>query len=70
MASMAAVNWVLLAEDAAQVGDIVSADAGGMPLYRIVALADGRAWLRDEHCPAIQIVPLGALRWKAAPVRS
>ena len=66
MAAMAAVNWVLLAEDAAKVGDIVSADAGGMPLYHVVALAEGRAWLRDEQHPVVQVLPLERFRWKAA----
>jgi hypothetical protein len=66
MASVAAVNWVLLSEDAAKVGDVVSADAGGMPLYHVVALAEGRAWLRDDRRPAVYDLPLDRFRWKAA----
>ena len=69
MASFGAVDWVLLdrtAEQAVQVGDLVSADAGGMPTYRVIALEDGRAWLRDSQYDRVWILPLAAFHWKAA----
>jgi hypothetical protein len=44
----------------------VSAEAGGLPVYRVLKLEDGRAWLRDEEHNADMISPLGRFRWKAA----
>ena len=64
------VDWILLDTDfpgAVRVGDLVSAEAGGLPTYRVLALKDGRAWLRDEEHSADMISPLGRFRWKAAP---
>ena len=63
---MCAVDWVLLAKDAVTVGDAVSADAGGMPIYRVVALADGQAWLRDEQHASLLEASLERFPWKAA----
>ena len=64
------VDWLFVAGDAAaliQVGDLVSAEAGGLPTYRVLSLEDGRAWLRDEEHSADMISPIGRFRWKAAP---
>ena len=64
------VDWILLddpASGALRVGDLVSAEAGGLPTYRILDLRDGRAWLRDEAHNADLISPVGRFRWKAAP---
>ena len=70
MASLGAVDWVLLAEHAAEVGDVVCADAGGgMPIYRVVAVKDGQAWVQDDQQPAAQIMPLARFHWKAAASR-
>jgi hypothetical protein len=62
------VNWVVLdqtAGPAVQVGDLICADAGGMPTYRVVAVEDGQAWLRDGYDDRVWIRPLAAFRWKA-----
>ncbi len=51
MATAHAIDWVLLdhaADRPVDIGDVVSIDAGGMPIYRVVALADGRAWQVGE----------------------
>jgi hypothetical protein len=67
MAGMSAIDWVLVdhsAADDVQVGDVLSTDAGGMPAYRVVAMADGRVWLRDDQHPFDRILPLGLLHWK------
>lgn len=69
MSGLGAVEWVLLADHGAEAGDVVSAEAGGMPLYRVVAVADGQAWLRDEEHAADRVMPLARLCWKAAPAR-
>jgi len=69
MASLGVVDWVLLdkaAVQAVQVGDLVSKDAGGMPTYKVVALEDGRAWLRDGQDDRLWLLPLTAFHWKAA----
>ena len=34
---------------AIQVGERVSAAAGGLPIYRVMALGGGRAWLHDAQ---------------------
>ena len=63
---MCAVDWALVAKDAVNVGDEVSADAGGMPIYRVVALADGLAWLQDDRHADLRQAPLDRFPWKAA----
>lgn len=67
MSSLSAVDWVLLSGNVdIAVGDIVSTDAGGMPIYRVVALADGKAWLNDEEHTQPQVMPVDRFHWKAA----
>jgi hypothetical protein len=62
------VDWILLesGEPAAiQVGDVVSAEAGGLPTYRVMAIEDGRAWLKDETRGLDCISPVSRFHWKA-----
>jgi hypothetical protein len=47
-------------------GDLVSAAAGGLPIYRVVNLEGGRAHLRDIDTGADQVTPLSLFHWKAA----
>jgi hypothetical protein len=61
------VDWVFLDKVAVQIGDLVSADAGGMPTYRVVAIENGRAWLREGQQERVWVLPLAAVRWKARP---
>ena len=63
---MGAVVWVPLAADAVKVGDLVSTDAGGMPIYRVVAVADAQALLEGEGSSGVRTMPLERLHWKAA----
>ena len=50
---------------AVQVGDLVSAAAGGMPTYRVIELnEDGLACLRDER-ESEQVMPIDRFVWKA-----
>ena len=46
------VDWVLM-DSAAQaqvaVGDLVSVEAGGTPIYRVLRVTEGRAWVRDDQ---------------------
>ena len=64
---MSVVDWVVLTGTAAQAGDLVSAEAGGMPIYRIVAVENDRAWVQGER-PAgePELMRLDHFRWKAA----
>lgn len=64
-----AVKWVLLDHAAArpvEIGDLVSVEAGGMPHYRVVGFAGGKAWLDDERQPVRRLMSLEAFRWRAA----
>jgi hypothetical protein len=62
---MSAVEWVPLSGAAVEAGDLVSAEAGGMPIYRVVAVEEGRAWLQGERPAAVQVLPLDRFHWKA-----
>ena len=62
------IDWILLnglTRETAQVGDLVSADAGGMPTYRILALDGDVARVRDEAHACEEISPISRFRWKA-----
>jgi hypothetical protein len=67
------IDWRLLdgqGAEPARVGDLISADAGGLPTYRVVALDGGLARLRDEEHSREEISPLSRFRWKACPTAS
>jgi len=64
---MSAIDWVRLADDTVKAGDLVSADAGGMPIYRVVAVEGGRALLQGERGAGLRMMPLRRFHWKAAP---
>jgi len=64
------IDWMLLKGLGAEVGDLVSADAGGMPTYRVVAVDGDVARLRDEEHSREEISPLSRFRWKACPLAS
>lgn len=59
------MNWVPLSKDAVAVGDYVSTDAGGMPIYRVVKLSGGQAWLQGERRPAVEVMPLDRFHWRS-----
>ena len=63
------VDWALLdhtANEPVQVGDMVSAEPGGMPIYRVMAVKADRAVLEDEQHSAPRDMPLAAFRWRGA----
>ena len=65
-----AINWELLDHEAAKpvaIGDAVSVDAGGMPIYRVVGLSGRKAWLDDERGRTRLLASLDAFRWRAPP---
>lgn len=62
------IDWQYLDPPTAntvKVGDLVSAEAGGLPIYQVMALSDGRVWLREEHDGIDRVAPLSAFHWKA-----
>ena len=61
------LDWALLDHSAkmpVEVGDLVSADAGGMPIYRVLRLDDGRAWVATREGAPARAMPLDGFRWK------
>jgi len=64
------IDWEFLDCDAAiSVGDLVSAAAGGLPIYRVMAYTNGRAWLRDVDSGADRVTPIRDFHWKASGPR-
>lgn len=63
----AAIKWTLLdhaAERPVQVGDVVSVEAGGMPIFYVVGLAGTKAWLDDEMGRVRRLMALDSFRWR------
>jgi hypothetical protein len=64
---MRTLDWIpldLAAREPVQVGDMISAEAGGLPIYRVVALDDGRAWLATRQGAPARMMPLDGFRWR------
>lgn len=65
---VAQIDWRYLDEaeqPSLKVGEVVSTDAGGMPIYRIMSLGDGRAWLRNLDDGSDLLTPLSGFHWRA-----
>lgn len=61
------IEWIHLdcaAPDALSIGDVVSAAAGGLPTYRVVAIEEKTAWVRDETHADVRALPIDRLHWK------
>lgn len=67
--SSQAVEWGLLdaATNPARVGDLVSVEAGGMPIYRVIALARGQAKLSGQRQTSVEDMSLDRFRWRGTP---
>lgn len=62
------IDWQYLetpADGSVRVGERVSAAAGGLPIYRVMALSAGRAWLREERDGVDRVLPIDHFHWKA-----
>ena len=62
-----ALDWVPLdhaAREPVKIGDLVSADAGGLPIYWITGLEDGRAWVATRPGAPARVMPLEGFRWR------
>lgn len=69
MATSHAIDWFLLdhgSDHPVEVGDVVSVDAGGMPIYRVLALAGREVQLANERNAAVGTLPLDRFRWRGA----
>lgn len=67
MLNVRALDWAPLDHKATppvEVGDLVSADAGGMPIYRVMAFEEGRAWVATAQGAPARAMPLEGFRWK------
>lgn len=61
------IDWIYFdGGDAVGPGDLVSAEAGGMPIYTVVTVTHGRAWLRDLIDGSDHLAPLDGFHWKAS----
>jgi hypothetical protein len=61
------LDWAPLdhtAQRPVEVGDLISADAGGMPIYRVMAFEEGRAWVATREGAPARAMPLDGFRWK------
>ena len=61
------VEWALLdhaAQEPVAVGDLVSVDAGGMPIYQVVKLEGPIVWVGGQRGESAQRMPLELFRWK------
>ncbi|MBL8773917.1 MAG: hypothetical protein JNK30_21205 [Phenylobacterium sp.] len=62
-----AIHWELLdhgADRPVEIGDAVSAEAGGMPIWRVVGFAGSKAWLDDERGATRWLTSLEPFRWR------
>jgi hypothetical protein len=62
------IEWQYLdspLDGAVRVGERVSAAAGGLPIYKVMALGGGRAWLHDLQSGADRVMPITHFHWKA-----
>jgi hypothetical protein len=67
MPSLRSLDWIpldLQAREPVHVGDLVSAEAGGLPIYRVVALDEGRAWVATGQGAPARMMPLAGFRWR------
>ncbi len=56
--------WTHVDADKVLVGDLVSAEAGGLPIYRVLRVENGRLWMREERSGRDHIAPMSAMPWK------
>ncbi len=66
--NVAQLDWRYLHHDderSVRVGELVSAEAGGMPIFKVMSLADGRAWLKNVDDDSDSLLPLRVFHWRA-----
>ena len=61
------VTWAPLdhaAREPVRAGDLISAEAGGLPIYRVVAWEKGRAWVSTRDGAPARAMPLDRFCWR------
>ena len=66
MAPHRAIDWILSDYTAGppKVGDLLSTEPGGMPIYQVTAVEQGRVVLAAEDDAVVCPSSLDALRWR------
>jgi hypothetical protein len=57
-------QWMAIDRSGVQAGDMVSAEAGGLPIYRVLAREGQSVRLLDDRNGRDHLAPLAALHWK------
>jgi hypothetical protein len=57
-------QWMAIDRSGVQTGDMVSAEAGGLPIYRVLAQEGLNVRLHDDRSGRDHLAPLAALHWK------
>jgi hypothetical protein len=72
MTGLRAVDWVVLdrAAPSVKVGDLLSVEAGGMPIFQVTAVSGALVSLSDGRQPKEQVKPLECFRWRGVPARA
>lgn len=69
MATSRALEWRLLdhaGDRPVRAGDVVSVEAGGMPIYRVLAVGASGAVVEHENSLTTLVIPLDRFRWTGA----
>ena len=64
---MANVEWSYIDRETPapiRSGDLVSREAGGLPIYEVVAVDGGRLWLREALSNRDFVMPVDSMRWR------
>lgn len=62
-----AIDWVPLdhaASEPVMIGDLVSAGIDDLPVYRVMALDEDRAWVATHPGAPQRMMSLAAMRWR------
>jgi hypothetical protein len=62
-----AIDWVPLdhaASEPVMIGDLVSASIDDLPVYRVMALDEDRAWVATHPGAPQRMMSLAAMRWR------
>ena len=59
-------QWMAIDRSGVQAGDMVSAEAGGLPIYRVLAQEGLNVRLQDQLSGRDHLAPLACLHWKLA----
>jgi hypothetical protein len=62
-----AIDWVPLdhaAGEPVRIGDLVSAGIDDLPVYRVMALDEDRAWVATHPGAPQRMMSLAAMRWR------